>query len=162
MIDTVDGERAYPPSPVTAPAPVGLPPLSRLAHLPAGLRALALLAGPCGVVGLLVDGPPGVLAAFAGLAVVAVSFCASTLAVAAADRHAVALTLPVALAVYAVKASLLGVVAFAVTRDTSPQRGWHAVTGWSVLAGTLGWLVAQVLWSWRTPRPYVVVPHPDR
>lgn len=140
---------------LTAPHPVGLAPLSRLAHLRVGLGATLLLAPAVALVGGLYAGPAGVVAGLVAIAVVALSFIVSTLAVAAADKRDPALVLPVGLGTYAAKVVVLGVAAFSIAGGNA---AWNPVAGWSVVAATITWTVAHAVWFWRTPRPYVVFP----
>lgn len=122
----------------------------RLRHLPVGLVAsLVLLIVGTHVAGT-VAGPYGALGALLGVALVATSFVVSSVVVAWADQVHPRMVLPVGLAAYVVKFTLLGVVLTAMPA----WRGLHAF-GWLVVTGTLTWVTVQAWWLWRTPMLYV-------
>ena len=133
---------------------LGMAPLSRVAHLKVGLIASAGFLVPAVVIGSLVAGWKGAVAAAGATCVVALFFVVSTVAVAAADAKDPALTLPVALTTYITKVVVLGLVGFPLAEGNA---SWHALTGWTLLAATLWWTFVQAWWFWHTPRPYVVL-----
>lgn len=147
------------PSPSTVDHALGLAPPSRIAHLRIGLIASSAVAVPAVGIGAAVAGGPGALGALGGVLAIALSFVISTLAVAAADARDPALVLPVGLFTYIAKVVVVGVIAFGVSHG---HAAWHVVTGWTVVATTISWAVAQAWWFWRTPRPYVVLADPER
>jgi sugar phosphate permease len=93
----------------------------------------------------------------AGVALVAVSYVLSSLAVAWADRVNPRLVLPVGLVTYAMKFLLLGLL-MAVVNAT----GWLGLPpmGIAIVAAALTWSAAQACWTWRAKLPYVE-PHPE-
>lgn len=120
----------------------------RLAHLPVllavsgGLLAVAALAGG------IARGAPGVAGATAGVGVVVASYLVSTLLIAWADAVDPRLVLPVGLAAYAVKFTLIGAAMVAVVGT-----GWRGLEplGAGVVAGVLAWTVTQIWWVVRHP-----------
>jgi hypothetical protein len=116
------------------------------------LVAIGALLVPAAVVGGLIAGTVGAVAAVSAIAVVASFFTISALAVAAADRRNPRLTLPVALATYVVKVWIFGVFAFAAVQG---NERWHDVFAGALGAGLLAWLGAHVVWFWRSPVPRV-------
>jgi hypothetical protein len=127
----------------------------RLRHLPVGLVAsLVLLIAGTHVAGT-VDGPSGALGALLGLLLVVLSFVVSSVVVAWADQVHPKMVLPVGLATYVVKFTLLGIVLVAMPA----WRGLGAFA-WLVVTGTLTWVTVQAVWLWRTPMLYVNAPAP--
>lgn len=124
----------------------------RLGHLSAGLATCAVLAVAAPLVAGAVAGWPGALGALAGVALVAVNYTISGVAVAWADSVNTALVLPVGMATYAVKFTLLGVALVALLGT-----GWPGLPsmGMSILAATLAWTVAHTWWAVRARIPYV-------
>jgi hypothetical protein len=134
-----------PPLPDLPPLPAD--PRWRVEHLPmltATSMALLLCAAS---VGFFAGGVPVAIGAAAGVAIVTVSFTMSTLVIAWADTVRPALVLPLGLAVYVVKYTLLGVIlAFTVQSDWPGK----AAVGWGVVAGVIGWTAVQIWWVART------------
>jgi hypothetical protein len=127
----------------------------RLRHLPVGLVAsLVLLIAGTHVAGT-VDGPSGALGALLGLLLVVLSFVVSSVVVAWADQVHPKMVLPVGLAAYVVKFTLLGMVLVAMP-------AWRGLGSfaWLVVTGTLTWVTVQAVWLWRTPMLYVNTPAP--
>jgi hypothetical protein len=124
----------------------------RLGHLPAGLATCAALAVLAPAVAGAAAGWPGALGALAGVALVAVNYTISGVAVAWADSVNPALVLPVGMATYAVKFTLLGVALVALLNT-----GWPGLPpmGLSILAATLAWTIAHTWWAVRAKIPYV-------
>ncbi|HEY7271446.1 MAG TPA: hypothetical protein VH502_01850 [Actinoplanes sp.] len=125
-----------------------LPPLPadprwRVAHLPL-LTAVSIAVLLCAAsIGFLVGGPQVALGAAAGVAITTVSYTMSTLVIAWADTVRPALVMPLGLATYVIKYSLLGVILlFTVTSD------WPGRTalGWGVVAGVVVWSAVQAWW----------------
>jgi CHASE2 domain-containing sensor protein len=123
-----------------------------LSHLRWGLAATGALAVLLVPLFWLVRDGKGALWAAAGLAIVAVFFCAGALAVAAAGRIGDELTLPAALGSYLIKVVLLGVLLVSVQ-----GKPWldPVALGLSVLVGTLTWTTVQAVRVWRTRIFYV-------
>jgi hypothetical protein len=125
-----------------------LPPLPedprwRVEHLPF-LTAVMLAAVLCAAsIGYLSGGPQLALGAAAGVLITAVSYTMSTLVIAWADTVRPAMVLPLGLATYVIKYTLLGVIlAFAATSDWTGRRA----LGWGVVAGVLVWTAVQIWW----------------
>jgi hypothetical protein len=98
--------------------------------------------GRCSI-GWVNGGAPVALGAAAGVLITAVSYTMSTLVIAWADTVRPALVMPLGMATYVVKYTLLGVIlAFSVTSDWA---GTSAL-GWGVVAGVLVWTAVQVWW----------------
>lgn len=125
---------------------------TRLAHLPALLAASAVLLVLAAAVGWLAAGPVGAVGAAGGVAVVAASYTASTLAIAWADAVNPRLVLPVGLTAYVAKFSLLGVAMMAIL--DADWAGMDALAA-GIVAGVVGWTATQIWWVVR-----VGVAHP--
>ena len=94
-------------------------------------------------IGYLAGGSQLALGAAAGVAITTVSYTMSTLVIAWADTVRPALVMPLGLATYVVKYSLLGVIlAFTVTSEW-PGR---VALGWGVVAGVVVWTAVQSWW----------------
>jgi len=125
-----------------------LPPLPadprwRIEHLPflsAAMVAALLCAASAGY---LAGGGPAALGAAAGVALTALGYTMSTLVIAWADTVRPALVLPLGMATYVIKYSLLGVILVFAVASSWPGK---AAMGWGVVAGVLVWTVAQVWW----------------
>ena len=115
----------------------------RVAHLPF-LTAVSVAALLCAAsVGFAAGGPQAALGAAAGVAITTVSYTMSTLVIAWADTVRPALVMPLGLATYVIKYSLLGAILLvAVTSD------WPGKTalGWGVVAGVVIWTAVQIWW----------------
>jgi hypothetical protein len=133
-----DDDRPLPDLP-----PLPADPRWRVAHLPF-LTAVSVAVLLCAAsIGFLSGGPQIAFGAAAGVAITAVSFTMSTLVIAWADTVRPALVMPLALATYVIKYSLLGVILlFTVTSD------WPGKTalGWGVVAGVVVWTAVQIWW----------------
>jgi hypothetical protein len=124
----------------------------RLAHLPSGLLAAAVLLVLGVVLGGWWRGPTGAAGAAAGVILVAASYTVSSLAVAWADRVNPRLVMPVGLTTYVVKFTAIGFGMAAVA-----GHGWAGLPamGLAVIVSALGWITAQAVWTWRARIPYV-------
>lgn len=120
----------------------------RLAHLPAQLAVNGALLVVAAAAGGIVRGAAGAAGAAAGVAIVVASYLFSTLLIAWADRVDPRLVLPVGLAAYVTKFSLIG-VAMAALAGT----GWRGLAplGAGVVAGVLAWTTTQIWWVRRHP-----------
>ena len=136
-------------------APTKLTPLGLT--LRAGLTGVALAAPVAISLSAGLAGVRGLVSSLVGLALVAVFFLVSMVLVERANTVGPALTLPVALTVYAIKIVVLGVIVFGT--DAVSQLNAPAFC-WSVVGATLGWLIAHAVAVWRTRMPYVVIPSP--
>jgi hypothetical protein len=131
----------------------------RLRHLPSGLAATAVLLAVGVAVGWPTAGPAAVAGLAAGLFLVSASYTVSSVIIAWADSVNPRLILPVGLATYVLKFTLIGVVMAAVAAT-----GWSGLSamGVAIIAGALGWTTAQAWWTWRARIPYVEIePHSD-
>ena len=130
-----------PPLPDLPPLPAD--PRWRVAHLPF-LTAVSVAVLLCAAsIGYLAGGPQLALGAAAGVAITTVSYTLSTLVIAWADTVRPALVMPLGLATYVIKYSLLGVIlAFTVTSEW-PGR---VALGWGVVAGVVVWTAVQGWW----------------
>jgi hypothetical protein len=126
----------------------------RLNHLPAGLIGCAVVFAGAVPVGWFARGGAGALGAAVGVAGVALSYVLSGLAVAWADSVSTQLTMPVGLATYATKFSLLGVVLITFSDSTWP--GLHPMA-FAILAAVLGWNAGHLWWAFRARIPYVEI-----
>ncbi|MFY1636582.1 hypothetical protein ACN27F_25455 [Solwaraspora sp. WMMB335] len=124
----------------------------RLRHLPLPLAVSAALLVVLVVAGSLVDGPAGAVGAAVGVLLVVASYVGSSLALAWADTVHPKLVLSVGLLTYGGKFALLGAAVFAVA-----DSGWSGLRmlAVAIMAGTVGWVGAQVWWTFRARIPYV-------
>jgi hypothetical protein len=127
------------------------PPVRRLAHLPTPLAVSAVLLVGAAAAGHLLVGPAGAAGGALGVAVVALSYVLSSLAVAWADSVAPSLVMTVGLTTYVLKFALLGVVFFAVPRDWAGLRTMAVAMVLTVIA----WVGAQIWWTVRAKIPSV-------
>lgn len=109
------------------------------------------------VVSVVAAGRHGALSALAGLVVVVLFFVVSLYLVEVADRVSPSMTLPVGVTVYSSLVLVLGVLALGTPLPDKLQPDAFA---WTVVAATLGWLVAQAVAVWRSKAPYVDVELP--
>jgi len=126
----------------------------RLAHLPSGLAASAVLLVVGVVLGGVLRGAAGAAGAAAGVALVAASYTVSSLVIAWADAVSPRLVMPVGLLAYAVKFTVIGLVMAAIAAN-----GWSGLPamGVAIITAALGWTTAQAVWTWRARIPYVDV-----
>ncbi|MGC9670237.1 hypothetical protein ACNTMW_27300 [Planosporangium sp. 12N6] len=130
----------------------------RLNHVPAGLLGCGVVLAGGLVIGGLTRGVPGVVGVAIGVVGVAVSYVLSGLAVAWADSINPQLTMPVGLATYAIKFSLLGILLIAF--GGSNWAGLHPMA-FAIIAAVIGWNAAHLWWITHTHIPYVQVgPNP--
>jgi hypothetical protein len=135
-----------------APAPGRI--RRRLGHVPAGLVGCGVVLVGAVAVGALTRGATGALGAAVGVIGVAVSYLVSGLAVAWADSINPRLVLPVGLAVYAAKFTLLGVVLVALS-----EWSWEGLRpmALAMLAAVIGWVAAHMWWVTHARIPYVEI-----
>jgi hypothetical protein len=126
----------------------------RLNHVPAGLLGTGLVLVLAVPIAAITRGAPGALGAAVGVIGVAASYVLSGLAVAWADSINPQLTLPVGLATYAIKFSLLGVLLIAF--GGANWSGLHAMA-FSIIAAVIGWNAAHLWWITHARIPYVEV-----
>ncbi|MFV2012072.1 MULTISPECIES: hypothetical protein [Micromonosporaceae] len=127
---------------------------SRLRHLPVPSMVSAVLLVVLAGVGGWLDGVPGAVGAVVGVALVAASYVASSLALAWADSVHPRMVLSVGLLTYSLKFALLGVAVFAVAASDWPGQRMLAV---AIIVATVGWITAQVWWTFRARIPYVEI-----
>lgn len=115
----------------------------RLAHLPVVLGASLGLLVLAAAVGGLAAGGTGVAGVAIGVALVTVSYLASTLVIAWADSVHSSLVLPFGVAMYVAKFSVIGVVMAGVA-----DSGWAGLApfGWGVVVGVVAWTGANIWW----------------
>ena len=129
----------------------------RVAYLRLSLTVSAVLALLGAVVGWVVAGPTGALGVAAGVALVAASYTATTLAIAWADTVNPRMVLPVGMAMYFTKFSLLGALLIFVGATTWAGKIPMAM---GIVAGIIVWTAAQIWWTRRHEHPYVDRPAP--
>ncbi|ROO62256.1 hypothetical protein EDC02_4229 [Micromonospora sp. Llam0] len=127
---------------------------SRLRHLPVPSMVSAVLLVVLAGVGGWLDGVPGAVGAAVGVALVAAGYVASSLALAWADSVHPRMVLSVGLLTYSLKFALLGVAVFAVAASDWPGQRMLAV---AIVVATVGWITAQVWWTFRARIPYVEI-----
>jgi hypothetical protein len=134
----------------TAPRPLR----KRLRHLPSGLAASAVLLVAGVGVGAVLWGGAGAVGLAAGVTLVAASYTVSSLIIAWADSIDPRLTLPAGLMTYALKFTLFGLLLAVLART-----GWAGLLpmGVGIMAGALGWTIAQAVWTWHARIPYVEI-----
>lgn len=116
---------------------------SRLRHLPPVLAACAGLAVVALLIGYAVRGAPGALGAAVGVALVVANYVASTLAIAWADTVNPRLVLPVGLTVYGMKVAVFFGVMLAVAATDWPGLVPMAL---GIVAGVVVWNGIQIWW----------------
>lgn len=120
----------------------------------AALVTTLLLGLVAALVGLAVAGTPALLGALVGTAMVCLFFAAGALVLDVVATIAPAASLLVALLTYTLKVVLIGLVFVALTRSGLMEHEIDARwLGGTVIAGTLAWLVGQVVASTRTRIP---------
>jgi hypothetical protein len=126
----------------------------RLNHLPAGLLGTALVLVFAVPIAGITRGASGAIGAAIGVVGVALSYVLSGLAVAWADSISPQLTMPVGIATYAVKFSLLGVLLIGFGDSSWP--GLHPMA-YAILAAVLGWNAGHIWWAAHARIPYVEI-----
>jgi ATP synthase protein I len=104
------------------------------------------------VVGVAVGGTKGLLGAVLGMALVAIFFAISVIAVSRAARRSAQAMMITGLTTYVVKILLL---LFFVVRFSDTTVFSSRLFGLTALACILAWSASQVLWSMRLKAPYV-------
>jgi ATP synthase protein I len=121
--------------------------------------ATALFAPLAVAAGALAAGARGALGAAIGVALAAIFFSVTVVAVAAAGRVSADLMLPAALGTYTVKLILLGIGLYLLEDTSAFHKPSFAL---AVVAATLVYLVAEVRLALRARIPYVVGPGDER
>jgi hypothetical protein len=114
--------------------------------------ALTVLAA---IVGFFFKGGAGAAGAAIGVALVAASYTASTLAIAWADTVNSQLVFPVGMGMYVTKFSLLGVMLIAVG---ATEWAGKIPMAMGIVAGVVAWIGSQIWWTVHHAHPYVSVP----
>jgi hypothetical protein len=136
-----DDDRPLPDLP-----PLPADPRWRVAHLPF-LTVVSVAVLLCAAsIGFFAGGPQVAFGAAAGLAITTVSYTMSTLVIAWADTVRPALVMPLGLATYVIKYSLLGVILLFTVSSDWPGK---AALGWGVVAGVVTWTAVQIWWVTR-------------
>ncbi|SCL13076.1 hypothetical protein [Micromonospora inyonensis] len=127
----------------------------RLRHLVVPLLSSALLLVLATGAGWLVDGGVGAAGGAAGVALVTFSYTLSSMVLAWADSVHPKLVMSVGLTAYVTKFLFFGVGMFGVV-DT----GWGGIRmmAAAMIVATIGWVTAQVWWTFRDHRPQVSTP----
>ncbi|MEV4621240.1 hypothetical protein AB0J74_21360 [Asanoa sp. NPDC049573] len=115
----------------------------RLRHLPPILIAAGVMTVGAAVLGAVFAGGVGAFAAALGVVIATVSYLASTLAIAWADKLDPKLVMPFGMGVYVAKLSVLGGLMLVVA-----STGWAGLKPLSVgiVAGVLAWTATQIWW----------------
>jgi hypothetical protein len=126
----------------------------RLNHLPAQLLTMAIVVAVTVPIALWRDGGPGAGGDVAGVALVTLSYVVSSLIIAWTDLKARHMLLPVALATYIVKFTIIGFAMWAALNT-----GWSGLPwmGVSVIVAVVAWMAAHAVWVWRAKIPYVEI-----
>jgi ATP synthase protein I len=135
---------------VTSRGPLGL-------SIGSGAAGAGAVGGAGVLLSALIAGGRGSVSAICGVAVVLLFFVVSLYLVEVANRVDPSLTLPVGLAVYG---TLVGWLILLSVRTSLPDHLDRGAFAWTVIATTLGWLVAQAVGVWRRRAPYVDVELP--
>jgi hypothetical protein len=124
----------------------------RLQHLPAGLIAMAVVLLVTVPIALWRDGGVGAAGDVAGVALVTASYAVSSLIIAWTDLRARHMLLPVAMATYVVKFTMIGLGMWIALGTGWAGLPWMGV---SVIIAVVGWMTAHAVWVWRAKIPYV-------
>jgi hypothetical protein len=104
------------------------------------------------VVGGITAGGTGAWAAPAGVALAALGFAGSAMAVAFAETFDLRLTLPMALITYSIKLALVLTV-LTIVKTAVPDALLPFAYG--VVGGAVAWLATQVAWAYKAKIPYI-------
>jgi hypothetical protein len=127
----------------------------RIRHLRLTLGLSAVVLVLASAVGFVARGGVGALGVAAGVAIVAASYTASTLAIAWADTINPRMVLPVGMGMYVTKFSLLGLLLVAVNNAEWAGRIPMAM---GIVLGVVAWTASQIWWMVHHAHPYVPVP----
>jgi hypothetical protein len=129
--------------------------VERIRHLRLTLGLSVVVLVLASAVGFAVRGGVGALGVAGGVAIVAASYTASTLAIAWADTINPRMVLPVGMAMYITKFSLLGLLLVAVNNAEWAGRIPMAM---GIVVGVVAWTASQIWWTVHHSHPYVPVP----
>jgi hypothetical protein len=104
------------------------------------------------VTGWITAGGTAAWAAPAGVALAALGFAGSALAVMRVEKIDIRLTLPMALITYALKLTIVFAVLAAV-RSAVPDA--LPPFAYGIIGGALAWLATQVVWAYKAKIPYI-------
>ncbi|MCD0442675.1 hypothetical protein LO763_03430 [Glycomyces sp. A-F 0318] len=104
------------------------------------------------VIGWIAAGGTGAWAAPAGVALAALGFAGSAVAVMKAEKIDIRLTLPMALVTYAIKLMIVFMV-LATVRFAFPEA--LPPFAYGIAGGAVAWLAAQVVWAYKAKIPYI-------
>lgn len=124
----------------------------RVRHLRVALAAVGVLCVAGAVVGWVSAGSAGAAGVVAGLALVAASYTATTLAVAWADSVNPRMVFPVGMAVYVTKFSLFGAMLILVG---ATEWAGKIPMAMGIITGVVAWTGTQIWWTVRMEHPYV-------
>jgi hypothetical protein len=124
----------------------------RIRHLWLPLILCGSLTALAAAVGFLVADGPGALGAAVGVALVAASYTASTLAIAWADTVNPRLVFPVGMGMYVTKFSLLGLMLVAIG---ATDWGGKIPMAIGIIVGIVAWTGGQIWWTVHHAHPYV-------
>jgi hypothetical protein len=125
---------------------------AKVRHLRVALPVAGVVAALGALAGGLTAGVAGALCAAAGVALVAASYTATTLAVAWADSVNPRMVFGVGIGMYVTKFSLFGGLLIALQGVVWAGRIPFAM---GIVAGVVSWTATQIWWTVRTQHPYV-------
>jgi hypothetical protein len=129
----------------------------RVRHLRVALGVQGALVVLGALVGGVWDGVAGAGGFAAGMALVAGSYTASTLAIAWADTVNPRLVFPVGMAMYVTKFSLFGALLIFVGATEWAGKIPMAL---GIITGVVAWTATQIWWTVKTAHPYVTTVPP--
>ncbi|GAA3457660.1 hypothetical protein [Dactylosporangium matsuzakiense] len=126
----------------------------RLTHLPAQLLAMAIVLVVTVPVALWRDGGTGAAGVVAAVGLVTLSYVISSLVIAWIDLKARHMLVPVAMATYIIKFTVIG---FAMWAALTTEWGGLTWMGVGVIVAVIAWMTAHAVWVWRAKIPYVEI-----
>jgi hypothetical protein len=124
----------------------------RIRHLRLTVATSGVVLVLATVIAYVMGGAASAIGAAAGVALVAASYTASTLAIAWADTVNPRLVLPVGMGMYVTKFSLFGAMLIAIGATDWAGKIAMAV---GIIAGVVAWTAAQIWWTTHNAHPYV-------
>ena len=124
----------------------------RVRHLRLALTVSGVIAVAGMLAGFAWRGGAGAIGLLVGVALVAASYTASTLAIAWADSVASRMVFPVGMAMYVTKFSLFGAMLIFV--GATEWAGKIPMAA-GIIAGVVAWTASQIIWTVRHEHPYV-------
>ncbi|MFI5907011.1 hypothetical protein [Dactylosporangium sp. NPDC051541] len=126
----------------------------RLTHLPSQFLAMAIVLVVTVPIALWRDGGTGAAGVVAAVALVTLSYVISSLIIAWTDLKARPMLLPVAMATYVIKFTLIGFTMYAALKTEWAGLPWMGV---GVIVAVIAWMTAHAVWVWRAKIPYVEI-----